>query len=1074
MGFMLYRSSAGSGKTYTLVKEYLKLVLKNPESFKHVLAITFTNKAAGEMKERILQSLKKLAKGEDPSLENLLSTELPGVRNIDRIASRILTNLLHNYSDFAIMTIDSFIHRVIKSFALEIGLPLNFGIDLSIDKIRTYITENLLAGVGRDEHITRVILEFVFDRVRKEKSWNIEGEVLRFENELFKEKNVDWIRTVREFDVSVFEHFKKQMEQLRNRYIQRLNELGGSGFKMITDANLSIDDFAYKKSGAAGFLQKCATLRSGDLRNAILSKRFEKEQWLTKSAPAGLQAAVETLLNNGLADIHHKIVSLFDTPRAEALTADFILENIYLSAIINQMTRLVDDYKKKNNVIPISEFNTRVYEIVKNSPVPFIYAILGEKYRHYLVDEFQDTSRLQWENLFPLIDNSMGTDSFSMAVGDGKQSIYRWRGGDMEIMESDIRRKINPELLNIQLLEKNYRSRRDIVEFNNRFFEAVSRYYGGDEDNKLLEQVYEDVRQETVSSDGGFVTLQFIETPEEIVDNASDALTNSLTDADEEVCRQVKLILEQSLRQGFTWGDIAILVRENKKGRMVAEYLLEQKIPVVSPDSLALARVPLVRFLIDVLTFLAVPTDNIARASIIFFLTVNRADNPLEPTDTAEKIAAVLDKKDIDQWELPENIKQFFTRSSHLIRMPVYEIIEEVIRVFNLAEGLDFETGGYLQAFLDVVSSYTEENSVDVSTFLDWWETGKNEFSVMVPETKPAVKIMTIHKAKGLEFPVVIIPYSVWQSKPDEQLWLRPEPLLPTEPPLDMPMPVKSVKALEETYFKTEYARELSKVKIDNINLLYVAFTRAVDRLHILARPRKNNENYILLNELAAPLMNEDTDSPARFTFGIPGTTVVKPSPEPAETEAPGNQLEINYHEAQQLISNTWYSRITIRRKSREFWRFNTGDRFDKRSRGILIHRLLSEIKQPRDLQKVLDNAFVTGEIEEDEKQELQQQLMEIFEIDAVKKWFSPRCRVFAESSIITGDGILRPDRVLIDNENVVIIDFKTGEAAPRHLEQINTYKKAIEAMGYTRVEAYLFYLETKTILDASGMHCFS
>ena len=1069
MGFVLYRSSAGSGKTYTLVKEYLKMILENPGKFKHILAITFTNKAAGEMKDRIMQSLKKLAKGEDKILENTLLQEMPQLqqmRDIDKLSSDILTSLLHNYSDFAIMTIDSFIHKVIKAFALEIGLPLNFGIDLNYEKIETYVIERLLSNVGKDAYITDIILKFVFSRVQEEKSWNIEEDIRKFERELFNEKNIEWIQTVGSFDNIMFYRCMEQLETVRGNYVRKLNDLGRQAMDLIQGIGLTVDDFAYKKGGAAGVLLKCAELRPGGVKQFDIGVRFRNSQWSSNSAPGDIKSAIETLLANGLEQIAKEILDYHDKNRGLALTAVSILDNIYLAAIINELKALIDDYKKKNNVIPISEFNTRVYEIVKNSPVPFIYSILGERFNHYLIDEFQDTSRLQWENLFPLIENALGSDYFSMAVGDGKQSIYRWRGGDVEIMENDVKKRILPEQLDIKLLDNNYRSRRNIVTFNNAFFQKISESYTGTRDGDgigkgLLEKVYSGIAQLPAREQGGFVSLQFIETQapqgreqeHDTVDEGPDA-----PDApDAAVFERLNLIVNNCLERGYAYNDIAILVRENKQGQKVAEYLLGNHIPVVSPDSLILSRIPLIRFLIDILVYLCNPADKIAESSIIYFLGLNKKQaagnaDAMDPTIIGEYFAAG------NPWDISPETGEFFRRREYLIRMPVYEVMEEVIRIFKLPETLDFKSMGYLQAFLDIVSRYTAENSVDFSSFLDWWEFNKDEYSLMVPETKPAIKIMSIHKAKGLEFPVVVIPYANWEHKMDPQLWLHANPPVPITPPLDIPMPVNSGKILEETFFKDAYLEEQEKVLIDNINLLYVAFTRAVDTLYIIAQRKRKNDNFDRLKESAVPLMTEDNERQGHFFFG-------EPTVKAQEENVP---KEIEFVETDRLISNNWYSRITIRRKFTEFWRFEAGYRAERRNWGLLVHQVLSHIHSPKDVPHAISAVLVSGDIEADERDILEQLMGEIFEIEEVREWFDPGYAdmgaVFTESPMITEAGVLRPDRVIVSGDRVKIIDFKTGAAHEVYVEQMKKYKEAVLAMGYREVEAYLFYLESKEV----------
>ncbi|UCH98690.1 MAG: UvrD-helicase domain-containing protein, partial [Candidatus Aminicenantes bacterium] len=466
--------------------------------------------------------------------------------------SELLTTLLHNYSDFAIMTIDSFIHRVIKAFALEIGLPLNFAIDLNYEKIEDYVIERLLASVGRDEYITDIILKLVFSRVQEEKSWNIEADIRKFEKELFNEKNINWISSISQFDNVEFFRFMEQLETLRRNYVETFNKLGKQALDLIQGAGLTIDDFAYKKSGAAGFLQKCAELRVGSEKNFEMGKRFKEGQWTSKSAPAAIKTAIEHLLDNGLEQISEDIIHYYDAHRRLALTAAAVLDNIYLASIVNRVKELIEEYKKENNVVPISEFNVKVYEIVKDSPIPFIYSILGEKYNHYLIDEFQDTSRLQFENLLPLFENSLATNLFNMAVGDAKQSIYRWRGTDWEIMEKEIEKRIPPQQLTIKVLDNNFRSLKNIVDFNNLFFESVRTFYNTR--GVQLGGIYSNITQNPARKQGGFVSLRFIEE------------TTKAEEADPMVFEQVKAVIDDCTARGCDYNDIAVLVRENKKG----------------------------------------------------------------------------------------------------------------------------------------------------------------------------------------------------------------------------------------------------------------------------------------------------------------------------------------------------------------------------------------------------------------------------------------------------------------------------------------------------------------------------
>ncbi len=1060
MGFVLYRSSAGSGKTYALVKEYLKLLLDNPEKFKHILAITFTNKAAGEMKERIMEALKKLARGEDKTLEQLIQSELPKpiIGGIDKISSEILTQLLHNYSDFAIMTIDSFIHRVTKAFALEIGLPLNFTVVLDNEQIETYVTEKLMEKVGRDGYITRLVLEYVRYNLNHGVSWRIEEQIHGFLAEFFGEKNLEAIRKLGTLDGPPLLGLPKQLIEIRDAFIEELKQLGKLGMETITRAGFSTEDFPYKSAGAAGFLEKCQEFKWGNIEKVEVSKRFRDQVWLKNNAKSKKDleqnARIEGLLESGLEFLGQRILDHIEEKKPRGITAHTILRNIYLTTFISHMDSLIRAYKRINNVVPISDFNIQVNRIVTRSPVPFLYAMLGERYHHYLIDEFQDTSRMQWENLWPLVENALASNHFNMSVGDGKQSIYRWRGGDVEVMEQDIEEKVHPEQLDIRPLGHNYRSRETIVDFNNDFFKAVSGFYSEKEPVELLQKIYSDIAQAPVNREKGFVSLQFYQKEKD----------NDLRDMDAVISHRIEEIIEDNETRGYGKNDIAILVRNKKEGRQIANFLLENRIAVVSPDVLFLAKVPLIRFLLDVLYYLRNPRDKIVRACIVHYYYLNVDNSPMDAAEIGRRL--LMDK----DWEMFPAFHAFSYHRDRLFRMPIYELMEEIIRTFDLAEAMDFDTRGYLQAFLDVTATYAVENSVDVSSFLDWWEAANtNDFTLMVPETKPAVKIMTIHKAKGLEFPVVIIPYSNWAHKLDDKLWLQADPFLETNPLLNFPMLVNRKKSLKDSYFRTAVQEEESKVAIDNINLLYVAFTRAVDSLYIISHRKKPSTtkksgeepratHYDLLRDLAAPMMTEDPETEDHFTLGHPTTKKTVPSKAVVFGPSPA--------EADELISNDWHHRVTIRRKSKEFWRFDTGYREKQRNWGILVHQVLSQLRNQDDIPRVLDTTMAAGEMESTDRHVLEEKLEKLFQMEEVKAWFAPGHEVFAESSIITATGTIRPDRVLVRSNKVTVIDFKTGRRHPAHNKQVQTYMNAVAAMGYRDIEGFLLYIDTQRIFE--------
>jgi len=391
--------------------------------------------------------------------------------------------------------------------------------------------------------------------------------------------------------------------------------------------------------------------------------------------------------------------------------------------------------------------------------------------------------------------------------------------------------------------------------------------------------------------------------------------------------------------------------------------------------------------------------------------------------------------------------------------MPVYEAIEEVIRLFNLNEFFGFRTAGILQAFLDAVAEFTVDNNADFYSFLDWWEINKEEFKLFIPDSKNAIKIMTIHKAKGLEFPVVIIPYADWEHRVDKQLWLTPNPQPPLDYQLEYPILVNYNQRLEKTYFISDLRKEEEKMLIDNINLLYVAFTRAIDNLYIISKKNRKSKNFQLLNEWLLYNLKKGEKSNENFKVGDP---VLK---ENCQTY---HQVDLDEIPENRIISNRWFSKISIRRRASDFWKFDNTDRAERRNWGILVHQILANIRSRQDLEGVVENALNSGQIDAKEKVILKNKIEDIFKIQMVSEWFNPQNTIFIESKIITLTGILRPDRIIVSREKVVVIDFKTGEKMASHSQQMRIYVEAIKTMGFSKVEAFILYLQDKSIVPVN------
>ena len=495
MNFTVYKSSAGSGKTYTLVREYLKLVLTEPHKFRHILAITFTNKAANEMKQRIINSLKEISDFSSFSGSIAVKFMLPELEketgldrnSISENAGKVLELILHNYSDFAICTIDSFVHRIIRSFAFDLHLPLNFEVEVDTDDLIAKVIDILISNVGTDEKLTRMLINFTQSKTDDEKSWHIENDLTEIAKILTKEDGQIHIEKLKKLNLDDFSQINRQVNTIIRRFENTLTDYAKDADNLIKSKGIPHQAFYRGSSGICKYFEYLVNKRFDKvLPNSYVIKTIEEDKWYSGKANTNEKAAIDEIKEN-IRLAYERITEYIDKHYPKYVILNEIRKNLYPVAVLNEIEKVMDDYKSENNIVLISEFNKRIADIVLSEPVPFIYERLGEKYKHFLIDEFQDTSVLQWLNLLPLIDNSLSEGNFNMVVGDGKQAIYRWRSGEVEQFaklpkiykkkddpvliqrEQSLERNYQPEVL-----EHNYRSKAEIVNFNNDFFAEIS------------------------------------------------------------------------------------------------------------------------------------------------------------------------------------------------------------------------------------------------------------------------------------------------------------------------------------------------------------------------------------------------------------------------------------------------------------------------------------------------------------------------------------------------------------------------------------------------------------------------
>ncbi len=750
------KASAGSGKTYTLVSEYLRLALRNPSAqYKHILAITFTNKAANEMKSRILEALSKLMVLDEN--ENALIDFLTAHLGIDKAtlqtrASSMLSSILHNYTDLAISTIDSFTHHVIKGFAYELKLNMNVEIEMNAKLLMSEVIDLLIDEVEESntkddeqtsKYLSKALIEFASTKLQEGKGMRIENELLNFSFLLLKEDAYFHKEALAKTSIAQLLKVQQKLFLLTNDFEKKIQSLVDRAFQVIEENGISNDDFHYKAGGMVGYF---IGLREKGIAydNAKGGKRqneiFESGKWWSSKNPSADMLSVQAVLGQ----LFVELTTMLNVEYKEVMLAKLIRENVFPFMLLQAINDLLQHYKLENQLMLIGEFQQLVFGEVTGQPVPVIFERVGARYENIMIDEFQDTSVMQWHNLLPLIDNAVSNMNECLIVGDAKQAIYRFRGGEVkqfamlpQIYGSDKdwvlkEREINianhkPRLIN---LEHNYRSRNNIIAFNNEFYDVVKQL------PKLSDkEVYNGHEQKPGKNiAGGNVHLSFIEKTDE----------QSLTEV---MLHKVLDIVNAALAKGFSKRDIAIIVEKNKIGASIASYLISKEFDVVSPESLFIAEAPSVQLLECALRYLNRPEDLIARAELWYLLEEKFADKTAigdinvhgYNSEFEARIATLI-------------CKEFDTQI--LRQQNLFQTVNLLIQLFDL----DSISDPFVQFFLDEVLFYVHRFTGSIQHFLEWWEKEKEKKSIIYPETLDAIRVMTIHKSKGLEFPVVILP----------------------------------------------------------------------------------------------------------------------------------------------------------------------------------------------------------------------------------------------------------------------------------------------------------------------------
>ncbi len=1062
MHFFIYNASAGSGKTYTLVKEYLKMAMAGhgPDAFRKILAMTFTNKAASEMKERVLSMLEKLHL-QDPStadlLQSLQSETGLTAREIQLKADEMLRAILHNYADFSIGTIDSFMHRVVRTFAYDLHLPVTFSVELQKENLIQQAVDDLIDQAGENPEITKILKGFTEFYTDEEKGFDIRRELTETANDLLDDQKAEAIRLLAEIPPGDYIKLRNEFQKTILRYEEKMRAIGESAMQLLSQHNIEAKALANGKNGVFGTFKKASefgiNFKDKIELGANVAKTIESDKWSSGTATAAEKATIESIQDQLFKAIE-QILILQAKEGKDYQLISMIKDSLFTMALMSELSNMIDKIRKEQHLLHISEFNRRVAEIVFHEPAPFIFERLGEKYQHYLIDEFQDTSVLQWQNLLPLIQNGLSTESASLVVGDGKQAIYRFRGGDVEQfirlpepypynlspiqLERYTLLKANQKKLP---LETNFRSLPEITNWNNQIYKSLAEnWLTGD-----FQDVYKGLNQNSpASKSGGFVSVEFLSPDEE----------NDLDKNDVQVHRILEIIRELVGQKKFEFSDIAILTRNNKSGSLIANSLIAEEIPVISNESLLVASSAEVQMLLAWLRVLADQNTSVNLFHVCSYL-VERDRLPFKNLPDLIQQCKMIEA-DVVKLLASVNI-HLNTEKLRASSLP--EACHSISRAF----GFHLQSNPFLQFFMEAVWFATDQVTPDIPSFLEYWEEKETKLSITLPQSANAVRIMTIHKSKGLQFPVVIFPFAMNERKQNSYEWVSDANRLPAGLPSAR---LNIGKKLDNTVFADLLELENNRYNLDLINLMYVATTRPESALYILTedkevKPKKDKEakdpagwgNF--LSHFCKTQNTDKQDDNGRFIWGEEAFTNTKNKEEkPAE-----KSVLIKYS------IGAWQDKINIHREANLLW--DPEDPSEAVRLGKLVHLALSWINTIDDLSMAHLRLLEDGLCTESEASEIVQQMKSLLTLPEMEPCFKSTNKKYAERTLILADGtLLRPDRVVETENETIVVDYKTGKSKSAHRKQVEGYMNILHEMGKKSLKGYVVYLHEKPLIE--------
>lgn len=1018
------------------------------------------------MKDRVLAYLGAFSGKSTKSWPDAeqLAVELKTELGLDDLAfrqnsSELLTLILHQYDQFSISTIDAFFQRVIRAFTRESGLIGDYRLEVEQEAVLKEVVDSLIDELLENHELTEWVVRFAQDSMESDKSWDIRKRLIEFSKEIFRDEFKLIEEEVYQHTGSpkFFSEFQADLFKVKNSFVSKVSKPANEILEILQARGWDGSYFKHgKNSGLETYLTKFANadnLKELDVKTRMRNDFVFAKNWPGTAYPL-LAPEIIALAQKEFVPRIELINKTFDAEYARALTADVVLQNLYVFGLMADIARKLNEYKGENNLMLLADAPKFLNRIIGDSDTPFVYEKVGSFYRNYLIDEFQDTSGFQWKNFLPLLTNSLDQGYLSMVVGDVKQAIYRWRGGDLSLLERQLEEDIGRERVDVKELASNFRSAQEIVQFNNLIFAHAANLAAAKVGSALPGDVYRDVRQSSPLGTTGFVKVNFLKETDEL-------------GWKEQARAKVAKDLEQLQLNGVAPGEIAILVRTNREGQEIAASLLEYKFSqeakkdviyeVVSNESHRIDGASTVNLLLGALRHLVNADDPIARAQLSYeYARLHQPKrSPSEVFDVANHV--------FFESQLPES---FTGHKLSLKKLPLFELTETLIGLFDLGR-IQGELA-YLQAFQDIVLDFYTREKNDLAAFLGWWEENKDsdKTSIKLSGEVNAVNILTIHKAKGLQFRYVLIPFCSWSVDHEgfktQLLWVTSE----HAPYANAgPMPVKYSSTLAKTEFNGPYEEERIKAHLDNLNVLYVALTRAERGMIITApAPKTPGHSTSIAAWLHDSIVQQDDLNAAWSEVNMELMIgEMKSAPSTHGASAPALQLT-------DYTTGRWRDKLVIRQSGNIFFDGMNPETRERIRYGVYLHAVLSRIKTREDVDPVFTQLVHEGVMTSDDRKELTAQMNDLMADPVAGKWFSDSWDVRTEVPILLPGGASnRIDRLMLDGKKAVVVDFKTGEKSKADQRQVADYLEILKQMGFTDVEGYLLYTRDAEIIPVGG-----